>query len=237
MKLLSIQHFENEGPKALGAIWGINTAMETLKVQGEVLLGIARPTSQGGGKDELRVQQTWLPQELTKNIPRRRLLASTEFRRAVNGGLIGLISEEQAMKMLGQSGAREEQQRLEAVTAHIKKAGSARTIADSKADVSRADGSKDDDEDDPSSTRTTIVDDSEKSVAELAANGVEDVEKGISPSFKMWVDRLSTGKDLAAKNEIKGRRSFSNAELGFMSRNLPRKFSLTLAMVNKNLKK
>jgi hypothetical protein len=236
MKLLSIQHFENEGAKSLGAIWGINTAMETLKVQGEVLIAIPRPQGQGGTPDELRIQQTWLPQELTKNIPRRRLLSSTEFRRAVNGGLIGLISEEQAMKMLGQSGAREEQQRLEAVTAHIKKAGSARTIADSKADVSRADGSKDDDDDD-TSTRTTIVDDSEKSVAELAANGVEDVEKGISPSFKMWVDRLSTGKDLAAKNEIKGRRSFSNAELGFMSRNLPRKFTLTLAMVNKNLKK
>lgn len=238
IKTLPISHFENQGPKNLQPIWGINTADQSLlSVVGEVLLAI--PKRNGTGQpDPLHIPQTWLPQELTKDIPRQRLLNSSEFRKAVNSKLIGLIDTETAERMLRQSGAREEQERLDAQAKHVRKAGAARTIADSNATIARADGVKDDDdEDDSGRNKTVVIDhDDEQSVAEAALNGVEDIEPGISPSFKMWVDKLNAAKkDLAAKNEIKGRRSFKREELGYLSRNLNRSFVLTLAMVNKNI--
>lgn len=235
MKLLPISYFE-KNPKSTRPIWGINVAADSpvVQVQGEVLLAIPRPN--GGNPDALRVPQTWLPMELTRDIPRKRLLASSEFRSAVTKGLIGLISEEDAQRLLRQSGAKEEQKRLDAQTLNIRAAGAARTIADSGAEIARADGVKDDDDDSPTGrNKTVVIRDEEVNVAEAAANGVEDVEPGITPQFQMWVDRLCQGKDMTAKNEIKSKRRFKPEELAYLSRKLPRTFTLTLAMVNKNL--
>ncbi len=241
MKILPISYFEKEGPKALGAIWGINTADRSqLAVAGEVLLAI--PKRNGNGQpDPLRIPQTWLPQELTRDIPRQRLLQSSEFRKAVSSQLIGLIDEATAHRILQQNGATEEQQRLAAQTKHIRTAGAARTIADSNATIQRADGLKEDDEEDQGGRNKTVVidhgDDDRATVAELASHGVEDIEPGISPQFKMFVDKINRGSDIAAKNEIKGRRTFTRKEFSYMHRNLSRKFEATLAMITKNLEK
>lgn len=239
LKILDVQYFEAQGTKALGAIWGINTSDQSaLGVNGEVLLAI--PKRNGNGQpDLLNVPQTWLPQELTRMIPRQRLLGSSEFRKAVNQKLIGLIDEETARRLLRQSGAVEEQARLDAQTKHVRNAGAPRTIADSNAMIERADGLKEDDEESTGGRNKTVIidhsDDSKSSVATLAANGVEDIEPGINPQFKMFVDKLNRTSDTNAKNEIKGRRSFTKAELGFLHRNLNRKFETTLAMISKNL--
>ncbi len=239
VKILSISHFESEGPKALGAIWGINTADQSdIAVAGEVLLAI--PKRNGTGQpDPLRMPQTWLPQELTRDIPRQRLLQSSEFRKAVSSRLIGLIDEETARRLLRQGGAVEEQQRLTAQTKHIRDAGAARTIADSNATIARADGVKDDDDEDRSGRNKTVVidNDDDHTVAELAASGVEDFEPGITQQFKMFVDKISRTNDANAKLEIKGRRSFTKKEMAFMDRNIPRGFKATLAMIQKNLGK
>lgn len=237
IKYLPISHFENQGTKATGPIWCINTATESnLAAQGEVLLAI--PKRNGNGQpDLLRIPMTWLPQEITRTIPRLQLLSSTEFRTAVSNQLISLISEDTAHRLLSQSGAKEEQGRLVALAKHIRDAGSARTIADSNTVIARADGIKDDDDDSGGLNKTVIIDHSEEetNVAVLASQGVEDIEPGITPAFKMWVDKVNTGNDVAAKNEIKGRRSFSKAELGFLHRKLNRKFVATIAMIEKNL--
>jgi hypothetical protein len=237
MKFLPISYFD-KNPKSTKPIWGVNTASESdLGVVGEILLAIPGPN--GGTPDRLLIPQTWLPQELTRVIGRKRLLNSVEFRSAVDKKLIGLISEEDAQRLLRQDGAVEEQEKIRARARQIRQAGAARTLADSKTEVTRADGvAVEEDDDQGGRNKTVIIDPSEQAnAAELAASGVEDVEPGISVQFKMWVDRLALSKDVLAKNDIKSRRKFSSAELRFLQRELPRSFTQTLTMVNATLSK
>lgn len=235
MKKLDISYFDKR-TKSMAPIWGINTAAESeLEIQGEILIAV--PNQNGGQPDRVLVPQTWLPQNLTKVITRKRLLNCTEFRNAVDRGLISLVTEEDAQRLLRQSGAREEQAKLSERERLIRKAGHARTIADSGTEVARADGVKDDDDRTPRNKTVVLDDDDGSEDAVNAASGVEDVEPGITPAFKMWVDRLKVSKDILAKNEIKSRRKFTPKELGFMSRNLPRTFVKALALVNKAIDK
>lgn len=243
IKFLPVSYFEKEGPKATGPIWAINTAdTSELKTAGEVVLPI--PKSSGvGDPDIVKVPQTWLPFELTSDVTRPRLLRASLFRKAVTKGLIGLIDEETAARLLRQEGAAEEQARLKAVREHIRTAGAARTIADSKSEISLADGSDPDDDGSDDGLNSTVVLDhnskkvraKEKTVAQLAAAGVEEEEPGISVQLRMWVQRLNKGKDDAAYVEVKARRSFKRVELVYLSRELSSKFVKTLAMVNRNL--
>ena len=237
MKFLSISHFDRN-PKSTKPIWGVNTASESdLGVVGEILLAIPGPN--GGTPDRLLMPQTWLPQELTRVIGRKRLLNAVEFRSAVDKKLISLISEEDAQRLLRQDGAAEEQDKIRARAQQIRQAGQARTLADSKTEVTRADGvAVEEDDDQGGRNKTVIIDSNERAnVAELAASGVEDVEPGISVQFKMWVDRLALSKDVLAKNDVKSRRKFSTTELRYLQRELPRAFTQTLTMVNATLSK
>lgn len=237
MKFLPISYFD-KNPKSTKPVWGINTASESdLGVVGEILLAIPGPN--GGTPDRLLIPQTWLPQELTRVINRKRLLNSVEFRTAVDKKLIGLISEEDAQRLLRQDGATEEQDKIRERARQIRQAGAARTLADSKTEVSRADGvSVEEDDNQGGRNKTVIIDHNENtSVADLAASGVEEAEPGISVQFKMWVDRLSLSKDVLAKNDVKSRRKFSSAELRYLQRSLPRTFAQTLTMVNATLSK
>lgn len=68
----------------------------------------------GIGVETLIIAPTWVPQELTGQIPKNILLNSSDFRRAVTNGWIRIISEEYAADMLKQPGAKEE---LDKVTA------------------------------------------------------------------------------------------------------------------------
>lgn len=238
MKFLPVSYFD-KNPKSTRPIWGINTAAESdLGVVGEILISI--PGQNGGQPDRLMVPQTWLPQELTRVINRRRLLNSVEFRSAVDKNLIGLISVEEAERLLRQDGAAEEQEKLRERSRQIRKAGAARTLSDTKTQISRADGVAVDEDDDDSGGRnkTVVIDHNENTnMADLAAQGVEEAEPGVSVQFKMWADRLALTKDVLAKNDIKSRRKFSSAELRFLQRSLPRSFKNSLTMVNNTLSK
>ena len=153
---------------------------------------------------------------------------------------VGLISREDAERLLRQDGASEEQEKLRERARQIRKAGAARTLSDTKTEIRRADGvvEEDDDEHGTGRNKTVVIDHNENTnMAELAAQGVEDVEPGISVNFKMWVDRLCLSKDVLAKNDIKSRRKFSAAELRYLQRSLPRSFTNSLTMVNSSLSK
>lgn len=238
MQFLPISYFD-KNPKSTKPIWGINTAAESdLGVVGEILLAI--PSPNGGSPDRLLIPQTWLPQELTRVITRKRLLNSVEFRSAIDKKLIGLISEEDAQRLLRQDGSAEEQARIREQQRLIRQAGAARTLADSKTEVTRADGVavEEDGDDQQGRNKTVIIDHNENAnAAELAASGIEEAEPGISVNFKMWTDRLAMSKDVLAKNDIKSRRKFSAAELRYLQRSLPRSFTQTLTMVNATLSK
>lgn len=237
MKFRPISFFEKK-PKSTNPIWGINTAAESdVGIVGEILIQIR--SANGGPSDKLLIPQTWLPQELTRVVGRKRLLDSTEFRNAVDKGLIGLITIGDAEKLMRQDGADEEKEKIRERERQIRRAGQARTLADSKTEVSRADGVVDeDDEHGTGRNKTVIIDHNENAnVAALAANGVEDAEPGVTMQFKMWADRLTLMKDIQAKNEVRSRRSFKKAELAFLQRSLPRAMSNTLAMINTTLDK
>lgn len=238
MKYLSISDLHKQGSKSNAPIWVINTADQSRVGQAaEIVIPVAQPGGQGD-PDLLRIPQTWLPQEVTAIIPRKRLLNSTRFMKSIQDGLISIISEDDAARLMRQSGAREESSRLLALQKHIKDAGAARTISDSGAIITRADGLEDDDddEDDNGRNKTVVIDTNAKqSVAQLAANGLEDEEPGISTQFRMWTDRLNLMKDMEAKNAIKSKAKFSKAELKFLSQKLHSKFVNAHKLVARNL--
>lgn len=239
MRFLSISYFDKNA-KSTKPIWGINTAADSdLGAVGEILISIPGPN--GGQPDRLLMPQTWLPQDMTRIINRRRLLNSVEFRSAVDKGLIGLVTISDAERLLRQDGAAEEQDKLRERARQIRQAGQARTLSDSKAEVRRSDGvvEEDDDDEQRSGRNKTVVIDGNKTVnmAEAARGGLEESEPGISVTFKMWADRLALSKDVLAKNDIKSRRKFSTPELQYLRRSLPRNFTTSLTMVNATLAK
>lgn len=227
---LPLSYFDKK-KNSKNPIWCLNTAdqNEDVKVVGEIMVSI--PKLNGGGQpDVLHIKQTWLPQDLTLDIPRAQLLQSSEFRKTVNKGLIALISREKAAALLRNEGAKEEQRRLLETARQVRIAGAARTIS---SEITRADGVSDDEEEDAQVTVGAASD----NVALLAKNGVEDVEPGVSMQFKMFCDSLTTLSDIDALNKMKSRRNFKRTELKFLARHLPAKYKMTIALANNSLNK
>ena len=110
-KYQSISEIEQADDKA--PVYVLNTAADTpVGSSGELFIGI--PKLSGTRVDNLSIPQTWLPVAVTDQIPKQQLLASSEFRNAVNSGLITLITQEYADAILVQDGADEEKERLAA---------------------------------------------------------------------------------------------------------------------------
>lgn len=241
MRYLSVNDLHAQGAKSMDPIWVLNTADESLAGQaGEIIITIPQPNG-AGEPDLIRVPQSWLPKDLTTIVPRKRLLASSKFLQALNSNLIAIISNEDAAKLLRQVGAKEETARLRALQEHVRATGGARTVTDgmkaANGSIARADGLVDDEEEEQGRNTVGVLDDRTLTVAELAAEGVEDEEPGITPSFKMWVDRLNIGTDIAARNAVKSKGKFKKVELGFLARKLDKKFVATHKMVAANLHK
>lgn len=189
-------------------IWALNGAADSDVGQpGEVHVGI--PKVNGGSKvDDLHVPQSWLPSCLTDQIPRAQLLASSEFRNAVNSKLIVLITPEFAERVLSQDGADEERARLAQMKRAVKEATGARTIQESGADVLSTETSE--------ATRNEVV---------AAA------KKELSPSFVMFVNSQAERPDVEVMNAIRGRGKFTSRELNHMIKKLGSK-PKTLAHLN-----
>lgn len=244
MRYLSVNDLHAQGVKSMEPIWVLNTADESLVGQaGEIIITIPQPHG-GGDPDLIRVPQSWLPKDLTTIVPRKRLLASSKFLAALNSNLIGIISNEDAARLLRQVGAKEEAARLLAIQKHQRAVGGARTVTDgmkaANGSIGRADGLVDDEgeeQDQSGRNRVGVVNEQTLTVAELAADGVEDEEPGISPSFKMWADRLNVGNDIAARNAVKSKGKFKKVELAFLARTLNKSFTSTHKMVAANLQK
>ncbi len=127
--ITEIEEQEDKSP-----IWALNSSAETLvSSAGELYIGV--PKISGSRIDNLSVPQTWLPICLTDQIPRPQLLASTEFRTAVNSGLITLITKEYAASINEQQGADEERARLAEYKRAIADAVRATRLTDEAADA------------------------------------------------------------------------------------------------------
>lgn len=194
MKYLTVSDLEQGDPK--DPIWALNGSADSEVGQpGEVHVGI--PKINGSKIDDMHLPQTWLPTCLTDQIPRAQLLASSEFRNAVNNRLVTLVSPGFAKDILAQDGVEEERDRLLDAKRAVREATSARTIQQSGADV---------------------VSTSELQEAVQEAN-VKDPNE-LAPGFLMFVNTLETKLDIEALNLIRGRGKFSRRELKHIAKEL-----------------
>lgn len=215
MKFLTVSELEEQGLK--GSVWVLNTAATSdHELRGNVIVSIPRLNGPGG--DPLKIQESWLPFDASSKFPRERLLESSEFRSAINSGLLSIVDAKQAQKILEREGAREERKRLLDSERHVKQAGTARTISDSNVDmyIPNSRGGKDRDDDDQGLKVDVYGEDSEEvNVAKAALAGVED-EDGFKPSFLMFVEKIKGENDIAALNAIRTRSKFTRKELRYI---------------------
>lgn len=220
-----------------GPLWVINTAAQSKwELLGDVLVTV--PNGNGRNPDKLQVKQTWLPVDVAQLIPRERLLASTEFRSAVIEGLITVIDRSDAERLLRQEGAHEERLRMTQMEQHVRKQGSARSILDSKVEITRTDGVTDDDD------SPVEIFGGEDMVSENLAHatkaGIEVDDDGLMPSFKMFANKLAHESDINALNAIKARGKFSRRELKYLARTLekhPKTLVQVQARIQRSLEK
>jgi hypothetical protein len=90
-----------------GPVWVLNTSVAPRRAN----IVIPVPSS-GGRMSQVVVPMTFIPINLTEQISRSNLLASTEFRNAILKGHIKLISTEEAKARLAEQGAAQEAERI-----------------------------------------------------------------------------------------------------------------------------
>jgi hypothetical protein len=187
MKYITVSDLEKADQKE--PIWALNGSADSEVGQpGEVHVGI--PKINGSKIDDMHLPQSWLPVCLTDQIPRAQLLASSEFRNAVNNRLVTLISTEFAKDILSQDGVEEERTRLIEAKRTVREATAARTIQQSGADV----------------ISTSELNDAAQEVHAHDPNE-------LAPGFLMFVDTLESKSDIEALNLIRGRGKFNRREL------------------------
>lgn len=106
-----------------GPVWVLNNTRDAL--EGKVIVSI--PKKNGNGADILRVPRTFLPIELTQQVPRSQLLESAEFRKTIGQKLLKLVTSEYAAVLLSTEEAKDESERIRnednKARALLKKAG------------------------------------------------------------------------------------------------------------------
>lgn len=196
------------------SLWVLNSGPSSVyELEGTILLSIPGTSGQQQAQ-ALKIPASWLPIDLTMSFPKHRILESTDFRAAVRNELLTILDDATAKKILAQDGAREEQQRLIAESRRIRDAGAARTIKDSNVTITRADGVKDDEEENP--VEIYGRDEQEVNVAKAAKNGLDVDENGLTPKFVMFAQKVEAGTDIYALNALRTRSKFSRREYKYL---------------------
>lgn len=91
-----------------GPVWVLNNTRDAL--EGQVVVSIAKRN--GNGYDRIRVPRSFVPFDLTQQIPRLQLLESADFRHAINTRLLKLVTSEYAAVLRNTDEAKEEMTRL-----------------------------------------------------------------------------------------------------------------------------
>lgn len=92
-----------------GPVYVVNATSGELG--GNLLFSV--PKLNGNGHDLIRVPKTFIPIDLSMQVSRQQLIASSEFRSTVNKGLIKIASREYAMMLLNSEDGKAEQIRIQ----------------------------------------------------------------------------------------------------------------------------
>lgn len=93
-----------------GRVWALNTS-EQVGQRGLVIFTVPKPNGTGG--DLVRVLKSFVPMDLTQQVPKNQLMNSAEFRSTIGKGLLRLCTEEYANALLTSEDGREEARRIE----------------------------------------------------------------------------------------------------------------------------
>ena len=195
-KYLTVTDIEMQEGNA--PIWALNGSSQSEVGQaGEVHVGI--PKVNGSSKiDALHLPQTFLPICLTEQIPRSQLIASSEFRGAVNSRLLILITAEYAEEILQSEGVEDEKERLFQLRRQVRDATAARSITQSGADI----------------VNTAELEDATQKI-----EGSTDTEDtGLSTGFEMFANNLVTQPDVQIMNAIRGRGRMNRREINHLQK-------------------
>lgn len=208
MERLTIATVESQATNV--PIWALNGSAE-VREAADLLITI--PKLNGAKVDSLKLPSTWLPICITEQIPRAQLLAASEFRQAVNQGLVILINAKDAESMLDGEGAEEEKERLRETETRVRDALAARGIhADNVSILSGAE---------IQSTRGAPT--------EIVANELD-------PSFVIFFDSLVAKTDVETMNAIRTRGRFRRTEVQHMAAHLiekPKSLECVRGMLNR----
>lgn len=208
-KYLTVTEIESQDDKM--PIWALNgSAHSEIGQAGDVHVGI--PKVNGGTKiDALYLPQSWLPVCLTDQIPRGQLMASSEFRNAVNTKLLMPITVEYAAQINSQEGADEERMRLTQRRREVREATAARSITQSGAEI----------------VNTT----------EISERG-DETEKSseLDAGFVMFANTLRDKSDIEIINALRGRGKINRREIKHLTKLLSEKVK-TVAFLQAKLDK
>lgn len=169
---ITLYEVAEQGPHA--PIWALNNIHKShVGSEGDFIIGL--PRLNGSGVDVISLDRTWLPTDLTAQVPRAQLLQSSEFRASVTKGYIVLLTHDSATKILQSTGADDEARRLEASREYIRTATGVQNLSE-----------------DMQVTGNEDVDDLDE----------EDQKKAL---FSLWVGSLENKDDTHVLSELKTR--------------------------------
>lgn len=116
----------------IGPVWALNNT-STAGDSGNLLMSI--PKVNGNGYDLVRVYKSFIPFDLTLQVPRAQLIASAEFRNAVSKKHIRLLSPEYAKAILSTEDGAEEAARIENLVAKVTAASNAAGVSEDEDDT------------------------------------------------------------------------------------------------------
>jgi hypothetical protein len=104
---MSLSYLDIE-KQSVRRIWAVNKT--SAKERRQLIFTVQK--NNGAGNDIVFIPSTWIPIDLTGQIPKKHLLASSDFRKAISNGIIEILSEPEAASVLKQDGASVEKERI-----------------------------------------------------------------------------------------------------------------------------
>jgi hypothetical protein len=236
MRTISITEASEDPSQSL---WVVNISSRVTETGGDVLITIP---GKGNTSHVLNIRKSWLPELVTNRYAKALILESVYFTEAVNSGMIAIIPEEDAKKLLSSPEAGVEKRRLAELDNLAKQAVAAKSIGknvmistgDEEEDriaeeraASKASGNK------FVTMRNALDDDNSDDDSEDSS-----LDKDVSPSFKGWVTKLNNFDESRVdevKNEIKVRGEMTRSEAAYLSKTL--KFQAIAARISKQLQR